>query len=245
MTDRTDALYELPPEEFTAARDRLAKELRDAGDRDGAAEVRGLKRPSMAAWVLNQMARRHGDVVEELISLGQQLREAQRTALGGGDSSGLREASAARRTLIDRSLDLSGEILTEAGHAATRTHLDRVERTLQAATLSEEAAAELRRGALERELEPPEALEALGVWDLPEPTPLAPRGERVERRAALARQAEEEAEAAEEEAGRLARAAEEAERAADDARRAAKRVASTAERARRRAEDLRKRADRD
>jgi hypothetical protein len=243
--DRVAALYELAPEEFIAARDRLAKELREGGDRDGAADVRKLKRPSMAAWVLNQLVRRHGAEVEELISAGQRLREAQRAALEGGDRSALREAGAARRTLTDRLVDLSRDILTEAGHAASRTHLDRVERTLQAATLSEEAAAELRGGTLERELEPPEALEALGVWDLPEPTPLAPRGERVERRAAEARKAEEEAEAAEEEARRVARAAEEAERAADEARRAAKRAASTAERARRQAEDLRKRADRD
>lgn len=245
MTDRIAALYALPPEEFTAARDALAKELREAGDRDGADRVRGLKRPSMAAWVLNQLARRHRDVIEELISVGQRLREAQRAALEGGDSSALRESSAARRTLIDRSLDLAAEILTGAGHAATRTHLDRVERTLQAATLSEEAAEELRRGVLQRELAPPEGLEALGVWDLPEPTPLAPRGERVERRAAQARKAEDEAEAAEEESRRLAKVAEEAERVAEDARRAAKRAAAAADRARKRAEDLRKRADRD
>ena len=140
--DRVAALDELAPEEFIAARDHLAKELQDGGDRDGAADVRKLKRPSMAAWVLNQLVRRHGSEVEELISAGQQLREAQRAALEGGDRSALREAGAARRTLTDRLMDLSRDILTEAGHAASRTHLDRVERTLQAATLSEEAAAE-------------------------------------------------------------------------------------------------------
>ena len=245
MTDRTADLYGLPPEEFTAARDRLAQQLREEGDRDAAAEVRKRKRPSMAAWVLNQLVRRHRAEVDDLIAAGRRLRESQRAALEGGDRSALREASADRRTLTDRLLDRSREILAEAGHSASRTHLDRVERTLQAATLSEDAAEELGRGRLERELEPPEGLEALGVWDLPEPTPLAPRDERVERRAAAARKAEEEAEAAEKDAERLSREAQEAERAAEEARRAAKRAAASAERARRRAEDLRKRADRD
>jgi hypothetical protein len=235
-------LFELPPEEFTQARDRLARELREEGDADAAAGVRKLKRPSMAAWALNLLVRRHRDEVEELIAAGERLREAQRSVLQGSAREALREASSDRRRLTDALVDRAGELLTEAGHSPSRTHLDRVERTLQAASLSEDAAEELRRGMLERELEPPEGFEALGVWDVPEAAPLAPRKARAERRDAEAREAEERAAAAEAEAERLSREVERLERETSEARRAAKRAAAAAERARRRAADLRAKA---
>lgn len=242
--DRATPLFELPPEEFTKARDRLARDLRDEGDADAAGRVRKLKRPSVAAWALNLLIRRHRGEVDELVAAGERLREAQRSVLEGAARDALREATAERRRLTDALVDRARDLLTEAGHAPSRTHLDRVERTLQAAALSEEAAEELRRGMLERELEPPEGFEALGVWDVPEPAALAPRQQRTERREEEARKAEEKADAADEEAGRLTREADRLEREAEDARRAAKRAAAAAERARRRAEELRRRAGR-
>lgn len=240
--DRVAGLFELPPEGFTEARDRLARDLRDDGDADAAARVRKLKRPSVAAWALNLLVRRHRDEVEELIAAGERLREAQRSVLQGAARESLREASSDRRRLTDALVDRAREVLTEAGHSSSRTHLDRVEQTLQAAALSEEAAEELRRGMLERELEPPGGFEALGVWDVPEPAPLAPRKARAERREAEAREAEERAAAAEAEAEQLSREVERLERQANEARRAAKRAVAGAERARRRAEELRRKA---
>jgi hypothetical protein len=239
---RIDALFDLAPDEFTAARDQVVRELREEGDRDAATRVRGLKKPSLAAWAANSLARRHRAEVEKLVRAGERLREAQRSVLEGGEATTLREAVAARRKLTDRLVDRATEMLGEGGHAASRTHLDGVERTLQAATLSEDAARELLEGRLERELEPPEGLEAVGVWEVAPPTPLEPRSERKARKEAEARKAREEAEAAEEEAKRLAAEADRAEREAGEARRAAKRAAAKAERARRRADELGQRA---
>src|SRR4051812_44776528 len=54
-----DDLFALDPSEFTAARDRLVAELREAGDKGAAAEVKALRRPTVTAWALNQLARRH------------------------------------------------------------------------------------------------------------------------------------------------------------------------------------------
>ncbi|MDQ4005357.1 MAG: hypothetical protein M3135_03525, partial [Actinomycetota bacterium] len=69
-----DELYDLRPEEFTAARDGLVRSLKDAGDGDAAAEVKKLRRPTVVAWALNQLVRRHRRRVEELIAAGEALR---------------------------------------------------------------------------------------------------------------------------------------------------------------------------
>lgn len=50
-----DALFQRPLGEFVRARDELARELRRAGDAASAAQVKGLKRPTPAAWALNQV----------------------------------------------------------------------------------------------------------------------------------------------------------------------------------------------
>jgi hypothetical protein len=68
--DQVDALFALPPEEFTAARDRLARELSDGGNKEAAKEVKGLKRPTVAAWAVNQTVRGHPDALERLTKAG-------------------------------------------------------------------------------------------------------------------------------------------------------------------------------
>ncbi|HEX6459560.1 MAG TPA: hypothetical protein VF032_11635, partial [Thermoleophilaceae bacterium] len=55
--EQLDALYGLPLEEFTPRRDELSKELRAAGSRDAAAWVKALRKPTAAAWLVNQLAR--------------------------------------------------------------------------------------------------------------------------------------------------------------------------------------------
>ncbi len=58
-------LYCLRPAEFTATRDQLAYRLEVGGDHALAGAVRGLRRPSQPAWLLNLLAvQRYGDVVE-------------------------------------------------------------------------------------------------------------------------------------------------------------------------------------
>src|SRR5436190_19943757 len=91
-----DHLYALSPEDFTAARNALAKELRAAGDKDTAAAVAKLRRPSVGAHALNQVAREQPEVIEDALDAGIALREASEAA-AGGDASGLREATAAER----------------------------------------------------------------------------------------------------------------------------------------------------
>src|SRR2546430_16179668 len=53
-----DRLYELPPEKFIAARDEAADAARRAGDRATATAIGKLRRPTVAAWLVNLLARR-------------------------------------------------------------------------------------------------------------------------------------------------------------------------------------------
>ena len=58
-----DDLYRLAPEDFTAARDAAAKQARADGDRDGAAALKALRRPTVSAWLLNALVRTAPELV--------------------------------------------------------------------------------------------------------------------------------------------------------------------------------------
>src|ERR671914_2647188 len=77
-------LYGLPLEDFTRERDATARELRKAKERDAAATVAKLPKPSQAAWAANHLARERRDLVDALLAAGDALREAQDAALSGG-----------------------------------------------------------------------------------------------------------------------------------------------------------------
>ena len=84
LDERIDRLYGLPLAEFTAARNALAKELRK-DDREGSERVKGLRKPSAAAWALNQAVRRSPELLEEFLAASRELRDAHEALLSGGD----------------------------------------------------------------------------------------------------------------------------------------------------------------
>ncbi len=148
-------LYELPPGEFVAARDELGRRLRaqPPDDRAAAERVRGLRRPTVAAWAVNQVARRHAELVAELVESGDRLHQAQRRALSGLRDSGLRAAAAERRERLDRLVAAASRVLVEAGRPP-EPHRDAIAATFEAASVDPEAAAAVRRGTLAHELRP-------------------------------------------------------------------------------------------
>jgi hypothetical protein len=220
-SEQLDRLYGLPLNEFTSARDRLAAELRDQGDRDAATRVGKLRRPTVSAWAVNQLVRNHQSEVQELLSVGEDVR----AALSGGGTEVIREVTGRRRRIVDVLLGRAEALLTPAGHGASRPTLDKVGDTLMAATVDEEAAEAVRAGRLGRELAPPSGFEAL-VGQTAGPAEGA--GERKAR--ARARRTEDQAR--------------DAEKAAKEADRDARRLEQEAERARLEAERARRKADR-
>lgn len=201
-----DDLYGLPLEEFTAARNALAKER---------PEAKGLRKPTLAAWAVNQLARRHRGELDAFLDAAAGLRDAQ---LGGGD---VAKATAAQREALRRLVQLAGEY---AGSGQT----ERIRQTLQAAAVDDEAAAQVRAGRLERELEPGGFGSLLAASAAMPKTPAAARRDAErERRIAEAERAEREARAA----------LEEAERAEREARAVFEQARSAVEAAQRRADE--------
>src|SRR5262252_2567546 len=109
-----DGLYAMPLDEFTAARDELARRLRGDGDREAAGEVKALRKPSLAAWALNQVRHREPSRVKELLAAGTKLQTAQAQLVSGGKPDQLREAAAAERQMVDDVVALAEKALAEA-----------------------------------------------------------------------------------------------------------------------------------
>ncbi|MGB9182915.1 MAG: hypothetical protein WCB67_02535 [Solirubrobacteraceae bacterium] len=152
MTDARD-LYGLPRELFVPERGALAKSLRAEGDREQAASVAGLRKPSVAAWAVNQLIRTQDRAVASLFQAGDALLHTQAELLAGrGDARALREAAERERVAVDELVNVSRGLLSTNGYELTQTTLDNVTATLHAAALSEEAREKVRQGCLEREL---------------------------------------------------------------------------------------------
>ncbi len=145
LLEIADELYGLPQEEFTPARDAKAKELKaDPDGKELAGAVKKLKKPSVAAWVVNIFARREGEQVEQVIAVGTALREAQE----GMDGAELRALTKQRRQLTSAVTQQARSLAKDEGVKVTQAVADQVEATLTAAMLDPECAKAVRSGLL-------------------------------------------------------------------------------------------------
>src|SRR5437879_13872993 len=92
-----DALYGEPLDTFIAARNALAKALVQAADREGAAVVKALRKPSVAAWALNQLSHTRPAEVERLLAAGAEPRHPPHDAPPGGGPARVRAPPPAPR----------------------------------------------------------------------------------------------------------------------------------------------------
>jgi hypothetical protein len=168
-----DELYALPPGEFTRARDERAKALRKEGLRDEADAVKALRKPTVAAWALNQLARRRPKELERLLAAGAELRTAQQELLAGGDREAFQSAAAKERDQVARLAADAAGLAAEAGERASPALTEKVAETLHAAALDEGTAEELQAGRLVRERE---AIGGFGAMTAAAPTAGATAG---------------------------------------------------------------------
>lgn len=232
-----ERLFELPPAEFTAARNDLAGRLKRAGQSDAAARVQALRKPTIPVWTINQLARRHPDEVEALVAASDEVRAAQEAALAGGEREQVRAATSAERAAMRTLTERAHELLSSADQRPTSAVLERVAATLRTAVLDQRGRELLAAGMLVEELESAGfgAFEGMRLPARRRPTRRAAKrtGATEERRrqerirklreqarklAAAAQEAEREAERAEAEAARERRTAERAGAAAERAR---------------------------
>ena len=164
---RLDELFHGPLEDFTSARNELAKSLRSDGNAEQADWVKGLQKPSRAAWLVNQLSARKPTDVGRLLKAGKDLRAAQEDMLSGSaDRAKLREAGSAEQKAIDSLLETAEPIGRE--HGVGSQVLTRVEETLRAASSDPEVAEAIEKGRLVREQR------ASGIGMVGSVTPRAP-----------------------------------------------------------------------
>lgn len=150
MPSLPSELRRTPPAEFVAARDALARRLRAEGDRERAAEVRRLRRPSVALWALNGLADVAPDRVAEVVRAGQGLRTSTQAALLGHDAA-LGRMSGEHGRLVEELTDRALDVLATLPAPAGRELRARIWTMLRVASLDPALAPGLSAGTLDEE----------------------------------------------------------------------------------------------
>jgi hypothetical protein len=174
VEDVAGRLYGLPLEDFTRERDAAARELRTAKERDAAAVVAKLPKPTQAAWAANALAREHRDLVDDLLAACDDLREAQEAAVAGHGAEALREATATERAAVDALMSVAKD-LEPGGRKPTAATLEKLRTTLEAVATDDEVRAALDRGRVVEDAEGGGAWGLLAGADVAPPKPRAKR----------------------------------------------------------------------
>lgn len=150
-TDAVDAiaadLYSGPLDEFVARRNALAS---NESDRTLATRIRTLRKPSVAAWVVNVFASERSGELREALQLAAELREAQADL----DATALSQLGRQRRALTARLAAEAAALARARGERVTDATLEAVRQTLSAAFFDPDAAAAVASGRLVHDLEP-------------------------------------------------------------------------------------------
>lgn len=138
-----EELYGCALSDFTPTRDARAKALKK-DDPKLSAQVKALRKPTLAAWVVNLLVRRETEQVEQVVTVGEALRQAQE-AMSGDD---LRALTRQRRQLTAAVTTRARGLASQEGHRVTPAVADQVEATLTAAMLDERCGRAVRSGLL-------------------------------------------------------------------------------------------------
>lgn len=140
-----DALYGLDPGDFVAARSEFAAQAREAGDRELTAAIGRLRKPTVAAWMVNLLARERADELAALLDIGSALRTAQRRLSG----SEMRKLSEQRRRVVAALERDAGRLAADRGRTVSESALREVGRTLNAALSDPDIGEQVRQGRLD------------------------------------------------------------------------------------------------
>lgn len=139
-------LYEAPPDGFVAGRAAAIAAAKKAGDKEAAKRLAALRKPTVAAWLVNLLAMRRPELIEDLVGLATALRQAQRTLQGDQ----LRELSQQRRQAISALVRAAQQLAVEDDPSlrSAKLPMAEVEATLSAALAEPEIAEQVRSGRL-------------------------------------------------------------------------------------------------
>ncbi|MGI9083724.1 MAG: hypothetical protein ACR2FE_00355 [Aeromicrobium sp.] len=140
-----EELYSVLPAEFVATRDASAMEARSDGDSELAAQIKALRRPSAAAWLVNLLAR-SDEGFDRFSDLSHRLRDAQ-TQL---DAPTMKELGQERARVVAELVERAVTLATSADprFRDSATVRDQVASTLTAAVADPSAEAAVTSGRL-------------------------------------------------------------------------------------------------
>jgi hypothetical protein len=156
-----DALYQLPLDQFTSARDELAKRLRTDGQAEQAEQVKALRKPTVAVWLVNRLVREDELDVQRLLKAGESLAKTQAKVAHGQSPEAFLDARREEQRALERLAHAAQRLAESEG--VGRSAIDRATQTLRAASLTDEGRRLLKQGRLTEEVQPPgfEALAGL------------------------------------------------------------------------------------
>ena len=162
--DPIDRLYQLPLDEFTPARNALARESGKGGT-----EIKRLEKPNTPAWAVNQLYWLDRKLYDSLIAASEKLRAAYRLQLAGKPAD-VKAAETAHRDLVKKATQAAREILEAAGNASAPA-MDAIRETLDTLPGAD------RPGRLTKPLKRTgfEALQGFTVSATPKPIKMKPQ----------------------------------------------------------------------
>jgi hypothetical protein len=143
-----DQLFAAPLKTFVAERKRLVDRLKASGNPRAAKELAKTPRPSVSAWIVNQLARQDGPLLRDFAELTDRLRAAQGQIGHARSDEGASELLAEHRAAIKRLRGRSEEILRASGQAVRPQILDRVLRNLRLGMVDAQLRPTIERGRL-------------------------------------------------------------------------------------------------
>ncbi|WP_243770206.1 hypothetical protein [Amycolatopsis acidicola] len=228
----SDELFGAKREEFTALRDERAKQARP--DRELADRIAGLRKPTVAAWLVNQVSRACPEEIDELAELGEALRRAHQNL--SGDE--LRSLSRRRHEAIDQLNKRAHWLARKAAYSFSDAAERQIADTFEAAVSDPQALEAVRAARLSTALTPGSPEQWLTAAIVPEAPKkkAAKKPNRTEKEREEEKRLRAERKKAQREADEAAEAEESTEQALRDAEHEADEAAA-------RVEDLRARLD--
>lgn len=148
LTEALQALYAVEPDAFMAARRERVAAARAGGDRESATEIGKLRKPTVAAWSMNLLARQAPEVVDGLVTLGSRMRAAQARL----DAATLTALRPERDEAVRRFVGAAADLAQGSGRTLAPAALEDIRATAVAALADEGASTALSSGQLTRAL---------------------------------------------------------------------------------------------
>lgn len=141
-------MYAVEPGEFIASRKAWVTTAKAAGDREAAAAIGVLRKPSVSAWAMNAVVRHEPDVVAALRDVGALMRDAQSRM----DMATVQGMRGERESAVADYVSAAAHVTADAGRPLAASGLDEVRATAIAALADASAEMAMASGTLTRAL---------------------------------------------------------------------------------------------